>query len=289
MLDDELYRQYRPLLFAIAYRMLGSVMDAEDIVQEAFLRWRAAASSAVESPKAYLTTVVTRLCIDQLRSARAQREAYFGPWLPEPLLTTPSNTPEEPAMLAESIAMAFLVLLESLTPVERAVFLLHDVFDYSFAEIAPIVGKSEANCRQIAGRAREQVNARRPRFDARPEEQARLVQQFMATCASGDLQSLVTLLAGDVTIWSDGGGKVRAAPNAIHGASNVARFLLAVIQKAPPGMAALPAPVNGQPGIVTFAGDQIAGVFALDIAGGRIQAIRVVVNPDKLRGVTMSP
>lgn len=285
--DEETYTQHHAYLFTVAYRMLGSVMDAEDIVQEAFLRWGDVDATGVESPRAYLTTVVTRLCIDHLRSARVRREEYVGPWLPEPLLTGEVGDAGEPALLAESLSMAFLVLLESLTPVERAVFLLREAFGYEHAEIARIVGVSEVACRQTARRARQYVESRRPRFDPSPEQQRGLTERFVHACATGDLETLLSLLADDITLWSDGGGKVRAALNPIHGAGNVARFLLGVLSKAPPGFTARLAFINGEPGIVTEAAGDIIGATTLQIADGRIAGIRVVVNPEKLRGLAV--
>ncbi|HEY7068154.1 MAG TPA: RNA polymerase sigma-70 factor [Chloroflexota bacterium] len=283
MTRAERFAEYRPLLFSIAYRMLGSVMDAEDVVQDAFLRWQQAAAAEVESPKAYLSTIVTRLCLDHLRSARVQREQYVGPWLPEPLVVEQEPDVADTAALHESLSMAFLVLLESLTPLERAVFLLHDVFGYDFAEVARVVGKSEANCRQLARRARSYVEARRPRFEPSRAEQDRLTAQFLRACNTGDLPGLVATLADDITLWTDGGGKVQAARNPIHGADAVARFILGALRKAPPGLDFRPAPVNGQPGVVSYVDGRPFGVVLFDIARGRIQGLRFVVNPDKLQ------
>ena len=282
-IDD--FESHRPLLFSIAYRMLGSVAEAEDIVQEAYLRWREAPEAEVRSPKAYLSAVVTRLAIDRLRSARARREEYVGPWLPEPLV---SERAEEVAVLDEldeSLSMAFLVLLESLNPVERAVFILREVFDYDYDEIARIVGKSEANCRQIAHRARQSVAARRPRFERSPEQEERLTQQFVEACMNGDMEGLISLLSEDVTLWSDGGGKVAAAPYPIHGPERVARFLLGVLRTVPPGFFARPTWVNGGPGVVGYVDGHPTSVVALDVADGRLRGVRIVVNPEKLQAV----
>ncbi|MCA1688304.1 MAG: RNA polymerase sigma-70 factor [Actinobacteria bacterium] len=283
---SEVFDRHRPLLFSIAYRMLGSVMDAEDVVQEAFLRWQRASEAEVRSPKAYLSAVVTRLSIDQLRSARARREEYVGPWLPEPLPTGPAP---DTAAVDESLSMAFLVLLESLNPTERAVFLLREVFDYDYEEISHLVGKSEANCRQIARRARDSVAARRPRFERSPEQEERLVERFVEACASGDLEGLVSLLSDDITVWSDGGGRVAAARRPIHGPDRVARFFLGLVSKAPPTFVASPVRINGGPGIVGYAGGRPLNVLAFDVADGRIRAIRIVVNPEKLRAVPALP
>jgi RNA polymerase sigma-70 factor, ECF subfamily len=273
------FERYRSLLFSIAYRMLGSVAEAEDVVQEAYLRWRAVSEEEVRSPRAYLSAVVTRLSINRLRSAQARREEYVGPWLPEPLLSEGAEEIAGPSELDESLSMAFLVLLESLNPVERAVFLLREVFDYDYEEIS-----------QIAHRARQSVAARRPRFERSPEQEERLTRQFVETCTSGDMEGLVSLLAEDVTLWSDGGGKVAAAPYPIHGPERVARFLVGVLRTVPPGFFARPIRVNGGPGVVGYVDGQPTGVVALDVADGRLRSVRIVVNPDKLRAIpTASP
>src|ERR687895_165783 len=227
--DAELLDELRPGAFAIAYRMLGSVSEAEDLVQEALLRFHRAQAEGerVESPRAYVSTVVTRLGIDQLRSARRRRETYVGDWLPEPLLTSEEDDPARHAETADSLSLAFLVLLESLSPEQRAVFLLHDVFDYPYDEIARIVGKSEANARQLAARARRHVKERRPRFEASREQQEELANRFFAAAEDGDLQGLEELLAHDVVFRGDGGGKAPAAARAVHGRATVARLLIA--------------------------------------------------------------
>ena len=280
---DRTYERHRPLLFSIAYRMLGSVMDAEDVVQEAFVRWRRAPEAEVRSPKAYLSAVVTRLCIDRLRSARERREEYVGPWLPEPLPDERAPDVAETVVLEESLSMAFLVLLESLTPVERAVFLLREVFDFDYAEVSRIVGKEEVNCRQISHRARASVAARRPRFERSPEAEERLTNEFLRACSAGDMEGLVTLLSRDVTLWSDGGGKTRAALNPIHGAANVARFFSGILSKVPPDFVVRRARINGRPGLVGYFGDgKPQSVATFELEEGRIVAIRLVVNPEKL-------
>ncbi len=282
----EIFDRHRPLLFSIAYRMLGSVMDAEDVVQEAFVRWQEVPEGEVRSPKAYLSAVVTRLCIDQLRSARIQREEYVGPWLPEPLPNEPAPDVADTVTLNESLSMAFLVLLESLTPTERAVFLLREVFDYGYPEISRIVGKGEANCRQIAHRAREYVAARRPRFERSPEQEERLTERFVEVCASGDMEALLGLLSDDIIVWSDGGGKVRAALNPIRGSDKVARFLLGILSKAPPGFVVRRARINGQPAIIGYYADgQPQSVTTFDVAEERIRAIHILVNPEKLTNI----
>lgn len=278
------FERHRPLLYSIAYRMLGSAMDAEDVVQEAYLRWQKT-EGEVRSPRAYLSTVVTRLSIDRLRSAKARREQYVGPWLPEPIATgDPSEVAEAP-VLEESLSMAFLVLLESLNPVERAVFLLREVFDYDYAEISQVVGKTETNCRQIAHRTRRAVAARRPRFESSREQQQKMTKLFVEACAGGDMQGLLSLLSEDVVFYADGGGRVVTARNPVYGADKVARLLLGLGRKLPPGFAVRLLEVNGQPGIVAYFGDLPNSVLTLEISGGRIRTVRNVQNPDKLRAV----
>ena len=284
------FERHRSLLFSIAYRMLGSVADAEDVVQEAYLRWREVPETEVRSPRSYLSAVITRLSIDRLRSAQAWREEYVGPWLPEPLLSDRTEEITDATELDESLSMAFLVLLESLNPVERAVFLLREVFDYEYAEISRLLGKSEANCRQISRRARRSVAARRPRFDPSPEAEERLFGRFLEACMGGDMEALLSLLWEDVTLWSDGGGKVVAARNPIHGADRVARFLLGIAREAPPGFVLRWLPVNGRPGLVGyFADGRPQSVVTLDVAQGSIRAVMLVVNPEKLQNVPPLP
>jgi RNA polymerase sigma-70 factor (ECF subfamily) len=279
----EVFTQHRPLLFSIAYRMLGTVMDAEDVVQETFLRWQQAADEEVHHPKAYLSTIVTRLCLDQLRSARSQRETYIGPWLPEPLMTT--EAPDS-AALAESLSLAFLHLLESLSPIERAVFLLREVFDYEYAEIAGIVQKSEANCRQMVSRARAHLGAHRPRFKASREQHLAILQRFAETLLTGDVPGFVSLLTEDVVSYSDGGGKVSAALNPIYGPAKVARFIFGIIQKTPPGFSAQIGEANGQPVIISYNDGAPYSLLALDLApDGRIRTVHNILNPDKLRSI----
>ena len=285
----EAFSQHQPLLFSIAYRMLGSVMDAEDAVQETFLRWQQAPHDDVRSPKSYLSTVVTRLCIDQLRSARTQREQYIGPWLPEPLVVEEQPDMDEQLALADSLSMAFLVLLESLTPTERAAFLLREVFDYDYGEVARIVDKSEANCRQLVRRAGQHIGERRSRFDASPEEAQEIAARFLKAATTGDMQGLLDLLADDVIHWSDGGGKVAAALNPIQGAEKVARLFIGLASKMPAGFSLRLAQVNGQLGMIIYDGSRPYCVFAADVADGKIHAIRIVVNPDKLRRVPALP
>jgi RNA polymerase sigma-70 factor (TIGR02957 family) len=286
------YTQFRSLMFSIAYRMTGSVSDAEDIVQEAFLRLTRALRDGVRvtSPKAYLATVTTRLAISHLRSARVRREAYVGAWLPEPLVEggpAPAIAPDpaERAEMSDSLSMAFLVLLESLTPTERAVFLLHEVFGYDYAEIAEITGKTEANCRQIFARARRHIDEGKPRFEASRERRDEVARRFFDAVGGGDLGGLLELLAPDVVMIGDGGGKGQAVREPTYGADRVARFLLGLFRRArKEGAYGEPALVNGQPGAVAYdAEGRVVSVFALDIADGLVQAVRSVVNPDKLQ------
>ena len=297
---DREYRELRPLLFSVAYRMVGSVSEAEDIVQESFLRYHRAtrAGQQVDSPKSYLCTVATRLSIDHLRSARVRRETYLGTWLPEPLLgdrdpvpaPTAAQDPAERTVTADSLSLAFLVLLETLTPVERAVFLLHDVFGFDYPEIAEIVGKSESNCRQLASRARRHVADGRPRFETSRQHRAQLADRFFAACDRGDLDGLVELLATDVVMYGDGGGKGEAVKTPVRGSVRVGRFLLGLMRQARRrDLAIRPAVVNGQPGaLVSTADGQVLGVLALDIADGQVQAVHSMVNPDKLGHVRLA-
>jgi RNA polymerase sigma-70 factor (TIGR02957 family) len=286
------YLQFRPLMFSIAYRMTGSVSDAEDIVQEAFLRLTRALrdGAQVTLPKAYLATVTTRLAISHLRSARVRREAYVGAWLPEPIIEgglAPATAPDpaERAEMSDSLSMAFLVLLESLTPTERAVFLLHEVFSYDYAEIAEIIGKSEPNCRQIFARARHHIDEGKPRFEASREQRDEVARRFFDAVGGGDINNLLDLLAPDVVMVGDGGGKGLARREPTHGAERVARFLLGLFHRVrKEGTYAVSALVNGQPGAVVYdAEGRVASVLSLDIADGQVQAVRSVVNPDKLQ------
>ncbi len=277
------FTPYRAYVFSIAYRMLGSVMDAEDMVQETFLHWRKVDQAGVESPKAYLATIVTRLCIDYLRSARVQRETYVGPWLPEPLIIESGPSAEGMTALSDSLSTAFLILLESLTPTERAAFLLREVFAYDYAEVAEIIEKSEANVRQIVRRARQHIQERRPRFEPSSTDQTALLEQFMLACVAGDMSGLMALLAEDVAQYSDGGGKVHAARRPIFGAEKVAQFLLGITRQAPADASVQIGQANGQPALFIFEGGQLFGVMTMDVVNGRIQNIYSVVNPDKLR------
>jgi RNA polymerase sigma-70 factor (ECF subfamily) len=279
--------ELRPLAFKVAYRMLGSVSEAEDIVQEALLRIHQEldAGREIASPRAFLTTVTTRLAIDELRSARARREQYVGEWLPEPIVTNDQADPAAQAEMADSISMAMLLLLESLTPEERAAFLLHDAFDYSYRDIAPIIGKSEDNARQLATRARRHVAEHRPRFETTREHHDELARRFFAAAESGDLAGLEALLADDVVLTGDGGGKVPALARSLQGRNRVARTLRnwARVRTRAPGLAFHVVEVNGGPGALVMDADQnLVAALALEIDGSRIQRVMSVVNPDKL-------
>jgi RNA polymerase sigma-70 factor, ECF subfamily len=284
--STEAYASLRPLLFSIAYRMLSSVSEAEDVVQEAFLRYERALAegAAIESPKAFLSAVVTRLSIDQLRSARARRETYVGEWLPEPLVTS-DDDPAAHAEEADSLSMAFLLLLERLSPVERAVFLLHDVFGYGYDEVAAIVGKSEANCRQLASRARRHIESGKPRFDASRKECDELAARFLAAVTDGDLDSLVETLAADVVVYGDGGGKAPQWTAPIVGVDRVARLFAGIgRQMRELGIRVEPRRVNGQPGAIFLDPEgRLTNVWSLDIVDGAVQTVRSVINPDKLQ------
>lgn len=281
----QVFDEYRPLLFAIAYRMLGLVMEAEDVLQEAFIRWRNVPVQEVDSGRAYLSAVVTRLCIDQLRSAQARREEYIGPWLPEPLIADPSKEPYQAVALSESLSMAFPVILENLTPDERAAFLLREVFDYEYEDIARILDKSETACRQLVSRARRHVEDRRPRFEVNPQQHRAVLERFNQAVAAGDMRGLLAVLADDVESVSDGGGMRGTARRPVRGAQNVATFILNLIRLAPPGTTYHPATVNGGPGIITCVGGQPYAVLSILIVRDRIGGFRVVTNPDKLRHV----
>ena len=277
------FDQYRSLLFSIAYRMLSSVADAEDMLQETFIRWQQAPEQEIRSPRAFLITIISRLCINHLQSARAQREQYVGQWLPEPIVTAPGSDPLDNIRLGESLSMAFLLMLERLTPLERAVFVLREVFEYEYPELATVVGESEANCRQILHRARQHVTSMRPRFKASHQQKSELLERFLQATKSGDLEGLVALLADDVVLHSDGGGKAVSAPNLIRGARNVARGALGTLQKLmPKNLVVRLAQVNGEPGIVTYLDGKPFSVLTLVAGQEHIQTIYSVTNPEKL-------
>lgn len=281
----DMFEQHRPTLFGVAYRMLGSVADAEDIIQDAWLKWSSVDVGRVDQPRAYLTRTVTNLCLNRLASATAQRESYVGPWLPEPLVMAEPDAGRDVEQ-AQDVSLAMLVVLETLSPLERAVFVLKEVFGYSFGEIAGMLDRSEASVRQVGSRARSHVQARRPRYDAPADTRRRVTDEFLAACVGGDLNQMMELLAPNVTAWTDGGGKIRAALRPLHGADKVARWLLGVLRKPLPDVGVHRVLVNGEPGVLVTSGGAPDNVFVVDLnADNLIIAIRLVRNPDKLRGV----
>lgn len=280
----ETFNKYRGHLFSIAYRMLGSATDAEDVVQDAFVRWLGVNEVEVESARGYLSTVVVRLCIDRLRAAKSRREVYVGSWLPEPIATGERGVElEKSAIMAESLSYAFMVMMESLGPLERAIFLLREVFRYEYSEIAQMVGKSEANCRQILHRAQQRLSERNARFDVRREEQERLTRQFVRATTTGDMNGLLSLLTNDIVYVGDGGGKVQTALKPVRGRDKVARGTVGGLRLLPQGVDARIEEVNGQPAVVGYIDGKPYGVLLLDVEGGQIRAIYAVLNPDKLR------
>ena len=286
-MEADLFEALRPKAFGVAYRMLGSVSEAEDVVQEAFLRLHRELEDGVEiaSPEAYVVTVVTRLAIDELRSARVRRETYVGDWLPEPILTAEDDDPAHHAEIAESLSVGLLVVLETLSPEERAVFLLREVFDYPHARIAEVLGKSPDAVRQLAVRARRRVGEREPRFETSREQRERLAERFFDAVEDGNLDALEGLLASDVTLRGDGGGKVPALARALHGRVRVARTLIAWARTGDRiGASFRRAEVNGGPGAITLDPEgRVMSAIALDVAGGEVRGVSSVVNPDKLR------
>jgi RNA polymerase sigma-70 factor (ECF subfamily) len=298
----ESFEPHRRRLLGLAYRMLGSMADAEDAVQEAYVRWHGADRDNVSDPRAFLMTTTTRLCLDMLTSARARREEYVGPWLPEPVLDTAALAPDRRTELAEDLSVALLLTLDRLSPLERAAFLLHDVFDFSFSEVAPALERSESACRQLAVRARAHVRAVRPRGATAPParsgeidaKHAQLLSAFMAATQAGDLDALAKLLASDARVVTDGGGKVRAAQEVIDGAGRVARFLVDATRKRPDAwwradFTVRVATVNGLPGIIVDAPEGPVQTAAFEIEGNVIRALYVVRNPDKLRHLAAAP
>lgn len=274
--DAVAFEEWRPLLFGIAYRMLGSAADAEDVVQDACVRWLRRGDPQIRSVRAYLVTMVTRLCLDQLDSAHSKRVTYAGPWLPEPVVVDETAAAEQ----ADSLSLAFLVLLEELTPLERAAYLLHDVFGYSFDEVAQSLGRTPAACRQLGSRARKRIEERRQRFDADLRHGRELTDRFLVACATGDLSGLLSMLSDDVVVWTDGGGKVRAAMRPVVGPFRSSRFLLHVAKKVHgvPQATVL----NGQPATVFVDDGVVVAALVLDILDGSIVGVRTVTNPDKL-------
>ena len=287
----ESFETYRTYLFSIAYRMLGSAMDAEDMVQETYLRYQTTPPETIHSLKAYLTTILTRLCMDQLQLARRKRELYVGPWLPEPILTEETEDPANPekrAEMQESIELAFLVLLEQLQPFERAVFLLREVFEYEFTEIATMLDKSEAACRRSFSRAKQHLRAHRPRFGASAETHRQLLNGYFQAMETGEITPLMNLLSENVTLWADGGGKIKgAATRPLTGREVVARFSVGARKRfVPPAGAHMEmAVVNGEPALVIRIGTQAVFVLSIEVEQGQIQAIRIMANPDKLARV----
>lgn len=283
---NETFEELRPGLARLAYRMLGSLPDVDDVLQEAYLRWNREPRDEVRVAHAWLNTAVTRLCIDRRRAIDARKETYVGPWLPEPIVELEAPAADAQAEAAESVSLAMMVVLESLTPVERAAYLLRRVFDYSYAEIAAMLEKSEANCRQLVSRAEEHVRQRRPRYDATRAEAERITGAFVAACTSGDLNELVELLASDAVIYSDGGGKVSAALAPIVGADRVSRFFMGIIRKTPELGRLQAITVNGLPGLMATVGEKVAIVLTFEIVNGRIVKCFIIRNPEKLARVT---
>jgi RNA polymerase sigma-70 factor (ECF subfamily) len=279
--DALVFHEWRSLLFGIAYRMLGSATDAEDVLQEACIRWLRRPDEAVGSVRAYLVTIVTRLCLDELGSARAQRVSYAGPWLPEPVVVDETAAADQ----ADSLSLAFLVLLEELTPLERAAYLLHDIFGYSFEEVARSLGRTPVACRQLGARARRRIEERRQRFDADVRHGRELTDRFLHACATGDLSDLLSMLSEDVVVWTDGGGKVRAALRPVVGPHRGSRFLINVAKRTH----GLPRAVilNGQPATVFVENDVVVTALVLDIMEGQIVGVRAVTNPDKLERLSL--
>jgi RNA polymerase sigma-70 factor (ECF subfamily) len=288
MTEVDLFQTHRPALFAVAYRMLGSATEAEDVLQDAWLRFSSAQPDGLRSVKGYLTTIVTRLCLDRLKSARAAREEYVGTWLPEPVATDGRRQPEGSLALAESVTLAFIVLLETLTPEERAVFLLREVFDYEYEEIGAMLEMTPANCRQLFHRARGRLAERKPRFRATVEEKRPLVERFVRAFSEGSEAALTSVLAEDVGFWSDGGGKAPAARRPIFGREQVVRLLVGIRRAAPATGVPLESvtldvsEVNGEPALVLRVAGRLDGIYVMTVEDDAITAIRVVRNPDKL-------
>lgn len=273
------FHEHRRYLFAIAYRMLGSAADADDMVQEAWLRWQRDDRGAIENPKSYLASIVTRLCLDRLRELKRRREEYVGPWLPEPLIEQAETAGGE---MAESLSLAFLTLMEKLTPVERAVFLLRQVFGYEYEDIAGIVGKSEANCRQQFHRAQKHLTDGRKRYETSPDAQQRMLQTFLEAAGSGDMSRIESVLREDVEFVSDGGGKAIAAYNVLRGRAIVAKFIHGLASRATDAITYDLAPVNGHVGLLMRDAGKLVTVFVMESIDGRVQTIRAIRNPDKL-------
>jgi RNA polymerase sigma-70 factor (ECF subfamily) len=286
--ETDVFEEHRPVLLGVAYRMLGRVADAEDVVQEAWLRWSRADRSEVREPRAYLVRVTTRLAIDRLRQVKARGESYVGPWLPEPYVTDfGDRVPDtaERAVLADSVSLAVLIVLESLSPLERAVFVLREAFGYPYAEIAAMLDRGEAAVRQLAGRARRHVEERRPRYEVDPAERRDLTERFLAAAAGGDLEGLMSLLAPDVRLIGDSGGKAKAPLRVLESADHVGRFLAGGAQKGIPDAGFRYVEINGGPALLVLSGGRPDSVFQVDVLDGRIQAVYVIRNPDKLKAL----
>ncbi len=279
--ETEVFERNRARLTAIAYGMLGSAMEAEDVVQDAYLRWRDVDATEIDSPESYLRTITTRLAIDRLRSARTRRETYVGPWLPEPLMTSFTPDPADVVSEAESITMAALTALEKLNPVERAVLLLREVFDLDYPDIADIVDKSPSNCRQIARRARERAGDLR-RQRSSPEMDSEIISRYLETVGNGDVDGLAAVFADDVVLWADGGGNARAAQHPLFGARRVARHLVGVTPRTPDGTQVRVVRVNGDPAVVGTLDGQVIGAVALEVLDSQVVTVRAILNPDKL-------
>ncbi|MFF8437969.1 RNA polymerase sigma-70 factor [Streptomyces bacillaris] len=288
----DVFEEHRPVLAGVAYRMLGRITDAEDVVQEAWLRWSSADREEVREPRAYLVRITTRLAVDRLRHLRSRREAYVGPWLPEPLTTEeavgspPVPDAAERAVLADSVSFAVLIVLESLSPLERAVFVLREAFGFPYAEIAAALDRTEPAVRQLAGRARRHVGERRPRYDVDPAERRDLTERFLAAASGGSIERLMALLAPDVRLVSDAGGKAKAALRTIESADKVGRFLAAVAQEVWPDWDMRVAEFNGGPAVACFVGGKPDTFLQLEVRDGVIQCIYIVRNPDKLSGLS---
>ncbi|MGW6220533.1 RNA polymerase sigma-70 factor [Streptomyces olivaceus] len=284
----DVFEEHRPVLLGVAYRMLGRLADAEDVVQEAWLRWSGADRSAVREPRGYLVRVTTRLAVDRLRQIKSRGETYVGPWLPEPCVThfgdAGPDTAEQ-AVLADSVSLAVLVVLESLSPLERAVFVLREAFGYPYAEIAAMLERGEPAVRQLAGRARRHIDERRPRYDVDPAQRRDLTERFLAAAAGGDLAALLELLAPDVRLVGDSGGKSRAPLRELEGSDKVARFLQGAARKSVPDLTHRLLEINGGPALLVLSGGTPDSVFQLDVSGGRVQAVYIIRNPDKLHSL----
>jgi len=284
MNTENLFETYRSRLFGLAYKLLGSRSDAEDVVQDAWLRWHQTDRSAIRDVEAWLVTATTRLGIDRLRLARTERETYPGPWLPEPLTVDESPTPEGQADIGSQVSLAFLSLLERLGPEERAAFLLKEIFDYDYAQVAELVGHTEANCRQMVHRARQRVQAERPRFEVTPDKHRRLLERFMYATQAGDRSAIMQLLDANATLVSDGGGKVTATVRPLHGADRIADLFWAITRRAGGDMQASIGSVNGEPAILRWYQGRLHSISTITIDGDRITQVLSVLNPDKLGG-----